>query len=283
MAVIEPGRLFQFDRPLVGAQVDAVLMQGLLEALARTNFTTDTAYPSAPREGMLRINASDSSNVKLEVFQGSPGTWKVLLQHLETGVASPTKQIIQFLTPQTSWLVDHNLGSQPIVQTFDSGFNLLTAGVSSLATLFLGHVPAAVLTSRTGVQSLRAAFPMPGAGVVTATRALASEEIVGAPSGQVEFELSGAGGPMTGGEIALSAAALGQNLAGAAITGNNSYGAGETLLVQTDVATAPAGGALDIYADVLAAGGGYTVAHPTPNRVIVTHPVATSGFMVLIG
>jgi len=282
MATIEPGQLFQFDRPLERAVVDARLVREMFTALAQTNYTSSAAYPNAPRIGMLRISAVDPSNIKLEVFVGAPLQWRTLLQNIQLGVAVPVKQIVQFAVPSLTWTVDHNLGSQPLVQVFDASFNSLPTGVAS-APLYLGHVPAAVLLTRAGVETLRAAFVLPGSGgAITATRAVCAEGVSGTPTGSLQFTLSGAGGPMTGGDIPVVASGLGAVLPGNPVTGNNVFVGGDTLLVETNFAATATGGALDVYADITAVGG-YAIANPTVNRVIVTHQVPTAGFLILVG
>ena len=114
MAITEPGQLFVFDQPTEKAWADARQIRNLFTALAQTNYTTDAAYPSAPRAGMARLNASDPNNIKLEFWQGSPGAWRTSLQNIQGGVPAPIKQIVQITAAATVWTIDHNLGNYAI-------------------------------------------------------------------------------------------------------------------------------------------------------------------------
>jgi hypothetical protein len=124
MATPEPGQLFLYDRPAASTPALSQEMRDNFTALARTHYTTDAVYPATPREGMLRINAEDPNDVKLEVFlivAGSP-VWRTIAKQLQLAKALPTKLIVDFAAATSPWVVDHNLGSQPVVQAYNASW-----------------------------------------------------------------------------------------------------------------------------------------------------------------
>lgn len=125
MPDLQPAQLFLFDRPVQGGPPLSEEMRNNFEALARTMLTDSDAYPSAPRKGMVRIfeDAGPPAVTKYQWYDG--GTWRTMLQKIEGGVAAPAKLLIDITTPLAVWTIDHNLGSRPVVQVFDSPWNQL--------------------------------------------------------------------------------------------------------------------------------------------------------------
>ena len=280
MVDLQPAQLYLFDRPLQGGPPTSEDVRNNFEALARTFYTDDTTYPEVARQGMMRI-FDDSGNVKIQWYDGT--AWKTVAQNVGAGIPAPAKQIVEFTAAAAQWVVDHNLGTKVAAQVYDSSWNLLPPAhpTSRDETVFLGHIPPAVLTALTGTQTLRATLPLSIDGSILSVFAQAAEALTGAPDGQIEFEISGIAAPTTGGVIALALASLGDSLAGTAITGNNTFSAGETLLVRSVVTTAPTAGGLDLFAVVR--NSSYTLVQPTDNRIIVNHPAAVTGRVVLFG
>jgi hypothetical protein len=120
----EPGSLFLFDRPASNTPALSQEMRDNFTALARTNITTDAAFPVDAREGMLRINASDPNDVRLEVALIVAGSlvWRTIAKQLQLAKALPTKLIADFGAPTNPWVVDHNLGSQPLAQAYNASW-----------------------------------------------------------------------------------------------------------------------------------------------------------------
>jgi hypothetical protein len=285
MADLEPADLFAYNRPVEGGFVDAVEIRNFLTALARQHYTTDIVKPVSPQDGQPRINASNPANVKLEVYLS--GAWRVLLQNIENGLAAPTKRVVQFDVVSASWVIDHNFGSLPIVYVLDSSLNVLTPVplLPAVERIHLGTIPAAIFaTLPAGATVLRAALPVDFNATFLSAFAVAAEPVTGAPDGLFEFEIAGQGA-MAGGDLPWATATLGQVLAGSGALGNNNLTAGGTLEVRAQTTTAPTGGALDLYATVQRTTnqGNYTVANPTLDRTIISHPSALTGFAVLVG
>lgn len=114
---------FEFDKPQPGTPADATLLARLLAALAQTNLTVDVRYPLNPRDGMFRVNASNPSNITLEMrWQGN---WVVVLQNIAGGgaVLSWTRHTF---TALSVWTVTHNRGRHPLVQVLDASGVMLT-------------------------------------------------------------------------------------------------------------------------------------------------------------
>lgn len=120
----EPGTLFLFDRPASNTPALSQEMRDNFTALARTHFTTDPAYPADAREGMQRINALDPNDVKLEVALIVAGSlvWRTIAKQLQLAKALPTKLIVDFAAATNPWVVDHNFGSQPLVQAHNASW-----------------------------------------------------------------------------------------------------------------------------------------------------------------
>lgn len=283
MATIEPGQLFVFDQPTEKAWADARQIRNLFTALAQTNYTTDAAYPSAPRAGMARLNASDPNNIKLEFWQGSPGAWRTSLQNIQGGVPAPIKQIVQITAAATVWTIDHNLGNYAIALAFDSSFRQLRpANTFEKMPLFLGRVDLAAAV--TG--PLRTAVPTPFDGQIRRSWAFTpSPGILGAPAGTVSFDIGGT--PVTGGQIVIAATAPGVRTNGAPITAANAFvkGNDDINLLATIGAAGVAGDALEVWAELekTLQADEYFLDQPTENRIVVTHPTPKQGWVVLIG
>jgi hypothetical protein len=94
------------------------------DTLGRWNITDDETYPDSPRDGMPRVNESDTTNVKLQMWYDS--AWQTLMQNLQAGVPAPAKTIFEITTAVAVWTLDHNFGSAVIVQVFDASWNILT-------------------------------------------------------------------------------------------------------------------------------------------------------------
>jgi hypothetical protein len=116
----QPSELFQFDQPPEGGPRTSAEMRDNFNALGQTNYGDDEDYPAAPRKGMLRI-LKDGANTKFQWYDGA--TWRDMLQRIEGGVPAPVKVIVDVTVAATVWTVDHNLGSQPLVQVFDASWN----------------------------------------------------------------------------------------------------------------------------------------------------------------
>jgi hypothetical protein len=115
----ETSGLFLFDEPQAGAPRRSLEIRNNFEAVVRTNFGTDPAKPASPREGMLRIlkDVTVANNWKLQGFLS--GAWQTLLQRINGGFAAPAKRIFVFNAATSPWQLQHDLGSQPLVQVFD--------------------------------------------------------------------------------------------------------------------------------------------------------------------
>jgi len=283
MATTEPGAQFQFDQPVERAQTDAALIRNLFNALARSNFTTDAANPTAPREGMVRFNASDPNNVKLEFWQG--GAWRVVLQNIQGGVAATSKQLVQVTVPATTWVVNHNLGNYAVALVFDVGFRQLRAANKfERIPLFIGSVNLATIVPGA---PLRLGVPVPFDGTIRRSWAFPPPPgVLGAPSGTLDLDIAGA--PVTGGGIPLGPAPAAIRIDGAPITAANAVVKGAdniNLTVNPGAAAGGAGDALDVWVELekTLQEDEYFLDQPTENRIVVTHPVAKQGWVVLIG
>lgn len=287
MPDLEPAQFTVYGIPVEDSNVISLEFRQLIEALARQFFTTDDAFPNENRDGQPRVLANDPANIKFQIYYN--GAYRTIAQNIQSGIAVPTKQIIQIPAsgPLQQWVIDHNLGSQVLVQAYDQNWNLLQAVPLTPVTerVHLATIPAAVLTTLgVGVTVLRPALPTPLSGSFLSAEAVAQEVVGGVPVGQLEFEIAGQG-VMTGGEIALSTAVLGGVISGVAATANNTLTAGGTLEIRANMTTAPTGGALELFAYIQRGinQGTYRVNHPTEDRVIIEHPAPLAGFAILVG
>ena len=297
MATNEPGQLFQFDRPLARGPVASAEVRGLFTALGQTNYTTDPTFPAAPRVGMQRINAADPNNIKWEVFQGTPGVWRTLLQNVQGGVITPAKQIVQVVAPTTTWTIDHNLGTQPIVQVFDASFRqMVPVNTPQRDYLSFGRLDLAGPAALGPIGTVPARYE----GRIIEVYATTVNGVSGAAataSIQWEIDTTPSGGgvtPLSGGLVVIP---TGTHPQGAVFPGSSVAGANlfsgplrtpgqEDTLQATLVAPLVIGaGSAELYAVVERTPGPnqYFLDHPNDNRIVVTHPQATQGWVVLIG
>lgn len=122
----DPGTLFAVGTPIPGTPLDAVQMAANFKALSQTNIirTADpTKNPPNAQDGMLQIDATDPTNIKLYMWLVIGGALVRVLffQHLELGFAAPAVNVVQFGAPGANpWTVTHNLGQFPLIQAFDS-------------------------------------------------------------------------------------------------------------------------------------------------------------------
>jgi len=294
MAVTEPGALFEYDRPLEKAPVDAVEMRNLFTALAQSHYTTDEDFPTAPRVGMVRLNAADATNVKLEIFQGD--TWRVALQNIQGGVAAPAKQVVQVTTALSAWTIDHNLGSQPLVQVYDTAFrqmtpvlqfqrDVLSFGVVDLGVPMIAG-PVGVALARYEGQIIEV-YGLTASGIPSAAAITLQWEIDKTPSGGGVVPLGGGlvtvpAGPHPQGIVFPGSPVASANVFSGPIAG---AGSEDILLATATGPSAPGIGLLSLHAVVERTLGPnqYHLDHPTENRITITHPQPTTGWVVLVG
>ena len=119
MPTPEASGLFIFDEPQAGAPQRSQEVRNNFEAVARTNFGTDSTKPIAPREGMSRL-LKVGTTVYLQYFLN--GGWRTFAQALELGVPVGTKKIFTFSTAINPLTLTHNLGSPPLVQIYDNTY-----------------------------------------------------------------------------------------------------------------------------------------------------------------
>lgn len=276
MAEIEPGQLFRYERPVEGAFLDAVEIRNYLTALARTHYTTDSANPANAQDGQPRVNAEDPGNIKLEVFLA--GAWRTVLQQIDKGIAAPVKSIVQFAAAGTPWVIDHNLGSQVVAQVFDSAFIKL----KPVNTFETRPVPLVQIDATNAIGAALTGWLAPFNGSFLNT--YAAVENVALPGGGLNVEFDIAGTPVTGGDIPLAAAAIGDIINGNPVTANNVFNAGDAINITTTGAPL-GGGSVKVWANMLRSlnTGEYRLTQVTENRITIDHPVPTAGFVVLIG
>lgn len=292
MADLLPAQLFQFDRPLQGGPPLSEEVRNNFEALARSFYTDDAAYPEAARQGMLRIyrDVGPPVNVQIQWYDGS--AWRTIAQNIEGGIAAPSKRIVDIQNPLDVWTIDHNLGSQVLALVFDSSWYQLQA--RSLAEdrriINLGHLPSGLLTTLApGPASVVTSLLAPYNGRFLSAYANSPEGVTGTPTFAIDFTIDGA--PLTGGVINVnSAVAVGGQVQASAITAGNTFvgptpGPASSLGVRLAVTANPTGGSLDVFAvwERTLNPGEYRLEQPTENRIIITHPAPTTGHVVLIG
>lgn len=139
----EPGALFQYGIPAEGAPMDSKEIANNFLALAENNYTSDTslsgdsAFPKTKRKGQFRINASDPTNVRLQLalVLGGSLVWVTVLKYLQLGFSAPLLRIVLVNPGVNVWTIDHDLGQKPLVQVFDDvGFQFDTVGQAQLGT-----------------------------------------------------------------------------------------------------------------------------------------------------
>jgi hypothetical protein len=106
-------RYFNFGIPRAHSAATAREIADNLTALAQNNFTVDEGLPHNPRNGMFRVNALDSTNVRLQMYY--EGAWRTLIENIESIIGGVQRKEQEFDTLAV-WIFDHNLGRFPIVQ-----------------------------------------------------------------------------------------------------------------------------------------------------------------------
>jgi len=281
MADLEPAELFRYGRPVEGAFMDAVEMREYLTALARTHYTTDADNPNNAQDGQPRFNAVDPDNVKLEFWLN--GAWRTALQGIDKGIAAPVKSIAQFDTAGVSWVIDHNLGSQPLVQVYDSTFQQLRPGDPVEDVLVsVAHLPFALLSALPAGPTVVASFLAPFDGLLEGL-ALVTPEGLGGGGLDITADFTIDATPVPGASVNIVGPAPVGSRVGSTGTAPNTLVGGLSLVeLRITNTTPPASGSFDVHATVKPTGA-CQVLHVNENRVIVTHPIARTGFVVLVG
>jgi hypothetical protein len=280
----EPAEQFSFDVPALDAPVLSEEIRNNFNSLGRTLFTEDDTLPAVAvaRDGMMRVNASDPTNIKLDVFLS--GAWRTILQGLAGGISATTKIIASFVSASV-WTIDHNLGTKPLAQVADAN-NMQLEPVSplpepitiaSLSALDLAGVPPGPPFP------VRSGILLPFNGSIVATQGIVVVPPAGPPTFAIDFAIGGV--PITGGSVVVPAAAPPGPIPGTPVTGGNVF----SLITPLDVlitTAAPIGaGAVDVVLDMLRTPrpGQYTLEHATDDRVVITHPAPTTGVAILVG
>jgi len=290
----EPAEKFVYGMPASETPKLSADIRNNLDALAQNLFTTDPDLP-AGREYMTRIlndvnDPIQAGNYRLQTYIG--GTWRDVLQHLEVGLAAPSKNIVEFTTAAVSWVVDHNLGSKPAASVFGtSGYQLQPVQTFPQEVIFLGRSDlAGVLPGSV------ARYPVRFEGRLLEVFGIGPEGLT--PAGgdiyQLEIDSTASGGalvPVTGGTITLTVPVLpGVIVPGSLPTANNIFsqqgGGGAEDVIQVTAVPAGVGvGIIELRAVVERSlqAGQYTLQHITDNRFIVSFSQATAGFVVVTG
>jgi len=115
----DTGGLFLFDEPQAGAPRRSQEIRNNFEALGRCNITTDPTLPANPREGMMRVlkDLSPANNWKLQQFLA--GAWQTLAQRINSARPAAASRTFVFTAAVNPWVIQHDLGNQPLVQIFD--------------------------------------------------------------------------------------------------------------------------------------------------------------------
>lgn len=272
-------------------------IRNALEALARTFYSTDDAIPQNPRDGQMRIfDEVGLGNTKLQWRFG--GDWQTVLQNVQNDVPAPSKQVAAGFAAVASspWVVDHNLGSKPLVQVFDLSYNQLQpVSIFQKEVVSFGRVDLAAL-----VAGLLLAMPARFEGRILEVYAASNEGIAGAAAASFQWELDstpsgGAVVPLTGGLVTIPVGPHVQStqFAGSAITGANTFsqhldlGAGQEDILRVNVPApaTPAAGSVELFA-VVERGlhlGQYQLQHVNDNRFTVDFAAPQAGFVVLVG
>jgi hypothetical protein len=278
----EPGTLFAFDDPPDSSPVIAKDLRDNYTALARTNYTTDKsvppnsqpAFPKAPRDGMPRINASNPNNIALEFWlpgTGGGSTWRRALQFLNLGFPAPAKQIVAFPNPINPWVVDHNIGSQVLVQVFDPSwfaFEIVSATGTQSAPTRLD-------------KNLNVVAPTVGDNASTAL------PISALPVGYVGVSVGGIAASVGDGDKLHDCYFSGDG--GATARAQGAIQVGDVLYWNGVIATfnLSVTDRIDFFYNVAGPAafgpGQCSIQQATANRVIVTFAAPTSGNLVLIG
>lgn len=285
MTELQPAQKFQYGVPGQNTPSLSAEIRDNFEAVARTFLTNDGALPAAARAGQVRIfqDPGPPANTKLEWYDGA--TWRTLLQRIEGGVAAPLKQIVDFTTPQTTWTIDHNIGSRPLVQVFDTAARQLEAvNTFPEAKTLVARLSAPVLTAIPPGPPvpIRVGLPFPYSGAILSTYVAVDEATVGGPF-TVSFAITGV--PITGGGVTVPASPTGTTVPGAAVTALNLFTNADVLDVLVSPAAPITAGSIDVFLLLQRTlnPGQYLADHPTDDRVVITHPAATAGRAVILG
>lgn len=285
---------FVYGIPSAQTPTRSAEVRANFEALARTSFTEDPNFPPSPKEGQQRIRRDPLTGIYyLEAF--ITGSWVIMLQNIQFGFAAPTKQIVDVPAALTTWQIDHNLNSFPIVQVFNSANQMLTpVPLSAFKTsvLALGSVPLNAIAA--GV--VRAAVPLPENGNLLRTWATCAQPLTTPANLTFSFVKNpptGPADPMTPqGNILINAnLARGATVLGSAITTEAPFAAGATPVAGTTldanvaVVTPPSDGVVELYAllERTLGPGECRIQHINNNRFTVTFATAQTGYVVLMG
>lgn len=275
MADLEPARLFNYGTPTEGAFLDALEIRNALNALAQNHLTTDDAFPANARQGQFRINGVDPANFKLDVFIN--GQFRTVIQNIDKGIAVPTKQVVQFDTAVTPWVIDHNLGSHVVAQVFDSAF----IAMKPVNVFDIQDVPLLDIETSNPVGPVLLGRPLGFNGILLSAFAQVEETALAGAGMLIDFLLNAV--PVTGGTVTLAGAPLGTVIPGAVATTPNTFAAGDVLDVVTS--GVPMVGKVSIVAQMQRTlnTGEYRLTQVNENRITIDHPAATAGFVVLVG
>ena len=288
MAESEPGRVFQYNIPADQTPARSSEVRENFRALMRNQYTTDPAHPASPQEHEFRLlddhtTPALTGNLRLQVYLG--GTWREVLQNLQLGFAAPSKVVSAAFNAVAlnPWVVDHNLGSKPVVQVFDSSWNQLrVVRDTHQRREFLGWVNTALLIPG----PVRVGMVLPYPGTLLSTELFVAD-FISAGAGVV-FDFVLAGTPLTpSGDIIIPGAVpRGALLPGNPIPGAAGvFAAGAALDINVNVAVPPPDGAVELWGifDRTLAPDECRVQHITDNRFEVRFAAATTGFLVYVG
>ena len=289
MADLEPAELFAYGIPLELAFADAKEIRDAFTALAQSFYTTDVNKPLDARNGQIRVSAAAPTNSTLEVFLD--GAWRVMIQQIDKGIPSPVKQIVQFNTATTPWVINHNLGSQVVACVYDASFiQLKPVNVFAPANVPLVRVDASL-----ALGAVMSGFPIEFDGNILSTFAVVEGAPLGAGTSldiQLGIDKTASGGglvPVSGGLISLlPAAPTGAVVPGNPVTGANVFvGTGLTpdVLEVSSSGTPLASGFSQIWAKMQHTlnPGEYRLTQVNDNRITIDHAGPIAGFVVLVG
>jgi len=283
----EPGELFRFERPGTRTPALSEEIRNNFNALGQSNYSTDSAKPDTTqrRDGMPRLLAEDPNNVKYQVF--FDGAFRTLMQNVHLGFPAPAKSVVQITTPASVWQIDHNLGSQPIVQVHDASWSQLrpvhTYPEQAAMVARLGPVHLSTLIPGPPVP-VRAAWVFPYNGAIVGAQVAVDDSVIGPLNITVDFDING--NPITGGTVLVPGGSPpGLVFPGLPITGANLFTPSDALGISVSVDAPVVSGNMDVFLVLQRTlnTGEYLLQHATENRVIVTHPAAVSGYAVVIG